>query len=453
VDEQDHEQDSEKDNDLDYKSMPSGLITKTRLGIALAALLFVGIVIAGELVPLGSLFPSNGITRTDVPKYRLHYLNAQTLRETKYMPSDVNVTAKLEQIPYSSVFRASDDNGHFAYYGTNVLGRIEEIEPDINGIMPGLFEGAPPYYSFGARVGKLLALRNDRDTGPLNGIAASDTKNWDFENHPAKIISWGKSAVLYKTGETKPYTCSCYFIEDLEKPVAKPIRAFKNIQSASADRFGKQFFALTEDTAGGDKTIKSKLMGANFDYKEPAIAIFETPIVSETKLYHNAPACAIALLDEQKLRIVDARKGEPIKLHFYRDLFKNVEQMPVPTFSTLPGVPAALFGDKLIDMRSGDIVETLKNHSLGGVFAVDFEKKILYYSTNEIAGKPTPGFMTIHSYDLHNLKFLNESTLWTPKLAEEKEARQDTIANMYLNRGGELVVLTRPLGEDTIPEL
>jgi hypothetical protein len=460
---------------VDYRHMKPGLLTKTRVTMAAVAMFFAGIILFGEMSLIAELIPSNGLTRTDVGKYRVDIFETPSLQRVANKMSTLNCTANLEQLGWSKNFRASDEHDHYAYFKLKEETDFEKVEPQKSGILPGESSDTPSHFSLQKRDGKIFVLKNDVEIGALTGIASGDMENWDFIKCPPLIFNYGKSAVIYRTGKTTLAAPGCAYIEDLNKPVATPVTNFQDLETGAADRFGKQFFALSHDTIPQTAPQEMKLVGANFDGRTPVVATFPTSVVQKTALFHCAPAATLALIDTDKIRIVDARNGEAIAVHFHRDLFspfklaaqnRNAEQrgektesaqeaLKYPRFDILPGVPAALFGGKLIDMRNGNIVDTLHHFEPDGVFAVDHTNKKMYYSTNDFAGAKSATYMSLNAYDLDRVSFEKQVVLGPQSYEKvkakgaEKETivdvqRLDSIRKILLLEDGKLAVLTAP---------
>ena len=468
----------------DYKNMRPGLLTKTRVTIAIVALFFIALILVPALTPLGELLPSNGLTRTDVGKFRVDVLETPSLKRIENRTTTLNSSVAMEQLGWSTMFRAYDEHNHHAYFKLTKTD-FEKIQISEDGSLPQTSEKTVSHYSFQKHDGKIFVLKNDQQIAELTGIAPGDIDNWNLTAYPPLIFNYGKSAVLYRTGKTTKESPAVAYIENLDKPAAVLVPEFQYLESANADRFGKQFFALSNDTISDTALTQRKLIGANFDYKPPAVAAFETGVLMETKLFHCAPAAALALVDAEKFRVISARNGQPFSVNYFRDvldakqmqeLSKNQNpnvgnegnqpgasngsdnQLRQPQFEILPGVPAAIFGDKLVDMRTGKIVDTLRNFSKFSTYAVDYKNQIFYYSSNEVSGHPTASYMTINVYNLNKVSLINQVLLGPQSMraptrketADVEEQRLDSIQQMFTTGDGKLIVLTAPADEARI---
>lgn len=457
--------------DTNYKEMKPGLITRTRTTIALVSVFFVGVLLSDQLTVLGEFIQSNEITRTDVPKFRIDVFETPDLHRVKNQMTTLNSTVSVNQLRWSNVFRASDKNGHFAYFKLDESASFQNIEVPQNGEFPVPKGDQPiPFYSFKKKDDKIFVVKNDVElSSPVIGIADDAMQRINLEECPPLIFNYGKSAILYlkssnqsktadafKSSQTSKTvdTPACFYIQDLSRPVAAmAIAEFRELESASADWFGKQFFAISRDTVSDTVRNQMKLIGANFDRYPAAVATFETAILQDTEIFHSGPAAALALVDAEKIRIVSARTGDPISVHYYRDLFKGKIEK-TPRFHVLPGLPAAIFGNLLIDMRNGKVVDVLRNFTPGGTFAVDYKNWRLYYSTNDDQGNRTTSYMTVNVYDLKKVRLEKQSVLGPQSVAVDKNdkaadesgqvSRLDEISNLFITTDGKLLALTKP---------
>ncbi len=473
---------SENDPSSEYKGL-NGPITRTRLSIAIAALLFLALVLIGEFTPLGDLIPANGITRTDVAKYRTHVLSTPALEKIENKISTLNVTATLEQLGNSNVFRAHDEHGHCAYFRLNNQFDFEEIKTQAKGELPAPDANTPSYYAVKPSNNGVAILKNDAEIAAISKqeidqafaqAASGDNdqgdKRLEFDSNDCQtfIINYGKSAVVYSKGKNGP---SCFFIADLSQPKVAAVPQLRNIVRASADRYGKQFFVLTDPSGGSQSSTTLKLIGVNFDSQKPGIAKFDIPASMDTRLFHCAPAGSLALVDKEKLSVIDSSKGRSLAVHYFRDLIASASQKqgnPAGTtgggsengpggtssFGTtsdgagpiiLPGVPAAIFGGDLIDMRSGEIVDNLYGFSSSSVFAVDYNNKKMYYSAQQTGSKDA-ALMSVNVYDLHEVNFQFQVTLGSRSIVKDEALeRHDYIKQLFVSQDGKLIALSAPM--------
>lgn len=447
--------------DPNYKK--SGLITRGRMSLAIIAVFFMFLVVAGEVLQFTDLLGVNGITRGDVPKYRLHVLNVPTLEKVLIKPTTVNVTAVMDQLGTSDVFRAHDDSNHHAYFRMNQNFDFESIEPLSTGAFP-LSPDAPAHYGFEFQQGKTIIERNDKYFTELTfANGGGDPKATE-----AAIINYGRSAVTFVK---KNLTDSCIYIQRLANPTAKVIPGLACVLEATGDPYGQQFFALTAPPKKKESDPLMSLVGVNFDRVEPdgnhRKVTFDVPIeTSNTRLYHSSLSTALAIVDADTLRIIDASDGK-LRAKYQLVDRKDAKGSPgtargdeknkqadkdgkkgdaldtIPKFIIIPGVPAAIFGNKLIDLRSGEVVDTLDGYGKNSVFAVDFINKKLYYSTCEDDDEQRPT-MNVAIYDLHEVKLDFQVTLaGRIMVADEAIERDDGIINLFL-RNGKLIALSGP---------
>lgn len=455
---------SHEEFDPNYKK--SGLLTRGRMSLAVIAVFFMFLVVAGEFLQLTDLLGVNGITRGDVAKYRLHVLNVPTLEKVLIKPTSVNVTAVMDQLGTSDVFRAHDDNDHHRYFRINQNYEFETVEPLSTGAFP-LSPDAPPFYDFEFQRGKTIIERNDKYFNELTFPNGGGDPN----ARQACIINYGRSAVNFVK---RNITDTCIFIERLANPSAKIIPGLTSILEATGDPYGKQFFALTAPPKSKPSDPLMSLVGVNFDSKEPdgnfRKVTFDVPIeTSDTRLHHSSLSTSLTIVDADRLRIIDASSG---KLRAQYQLVDKKEGSTgrqnkpesvtdeknrkdnksgqkdsaldtIPRFTIIPGVPAAIFGNKLIDLRSGEVVDTLDGYGRNSVFTVDFVNKKLYYSTCEDDDEQKPT-MNIAIYDLHEVKLDLQVTLASRiMVADEAIERDDGIKNLFI-RGGKLIALSGP---------
>lgn len=444
--------------DPNYKK--SGLLTRGRMSLAVIAVFFMFLVVAGEVLQFTDLLGVNGITRGDVPKYRLHVLNIPMLEKVLIKPTTINVTAEMDQLGTSDVFRAHDDNSHHAYFRMNQNYDFENIEPLSTGAFP-LSPDAPPHYGFDFQKGKTVIERNDKYFTELtfpNG-------GGDPELRESSIINYGRSAVTYVK---RNITDTCIYIERLASPTAKIVAGVTSVLAATGDPYGQQFFALTAPPKGKPSDPLMYLVGVNFDKLQPdgnyRKVTFDVPIkTSDTRLHHSSLSRSLTIIDADELRIIDASDGK-LRAHYRlvektgnsgspQDKHKN-EQVDqngkhesalntVPKFTIIPGVPAAIFGSKLIDLRSGEVVDTLDGYGKNSVFTVDFINKKLYYSTCEDDDEQKPT-MNVAIYDLHEIKLDFQVTLASRIIVgDEAIERDDGIKNLFI-RNGKLIALSGP---------
>lgn len=405
--------------------------------------------------------------------------------------SRLNVTADMTQLGTSNVFRADGGHGHHAYFRLSDKFEFDEIKPGKDGAFPPEIL-APSYYSFKNMEGKIVVLRNDVETAhlALDGLVEDQKTSFKLLNENApNIINYGKSAVIFEIGRAEP---SCLYIADLERPKLAQIQEIKNIKEGAADYYGKQFFAFTKWSKNADPAERYedpneelqngppsedevRISGANFDVKPPVVAQFKTPVEMKTHIFYCAPAKALVLIDREKIRLLDSNHGEPIAILYHKDLFKgfenpqdqpensflkdenglSIESVRLPKFSILPGVPAAIFGDNLIDLRSGERVDQLFGFTPKSVFAVDHTNKKLYYTTSK-ASTATGGnsgnlstndraLMCINVYDLHEVEFQFQITLGSRSIVEDEAVeRNDYIKQLFISQDGKLIALSAP---------
>lgn len=447
--------------DPNYKK--SGLITRGRMSLAVIAVFFMFLVVAGEVLQFTDLLGVNGITRGDVPKYRLHVLNVPTLEKVLIKPTTINVTAVMDQMGTSDVFRAHDDSDHHAYFRMNQNYDFEGIEPLSTGAFP-LSPDAPPHYGFKFQQGKTIIERNDKYFTELTfANGGGDPKATEDS-----IINYGRSAVTYVK---KNLTDSCIYIQRLANPTAKVIPGLACVLEATGDPYGQQFFALTAPPKKKESDPLMSIVGVNFDKVEPdgnhRKVTFDVPVkTSNTRLHHSSLSTSLTIIDADKLRIIDASdgklraeyqlvekkdakatsqtaKGDEKNKQAGEDGKKSDALDTIPKFTIIPGVPAAIFGNKLIDLRSGEVVDTLDGYGKNSVFTVDFFGKKLYYSTCEDDQEQRPT-MNVNIYDLHEVKLDFQVTLASRiMVADEAIERDDGIINLFL-RNGQLIALSGP---------
>ena len=454
----------------DYENMRPGLLSRTRLTIAAVALFFVALILVPALTPLGELLPSNGLTRTDVGKFRVDVFELPSLKRVENRMTTLNSSVVLEQLGWSTMFRAHDEHDHHAYFELKQTDFVP-FKIGENGSLPRTSEKTLSHFSFIRNDGAIFVFKNDTKLIKVAGIASGDLQNWNLDECPPLIFNYGKSAALYNVNSKGAPAVA--YIADLNKPSAILVPEFQSLEKVAADRFGKQLFALSGDTMHDTALTQRKLVGANFDYKPPAVATFETGVLMETELFHCGPAAALALVDAEKLRVISARNGQPIAVYYFKEIFSEQQlkdmtntglnagdpagknRLSYPRFEILPGVPAAICGDKLIDMRTGKIVDTLRNFSKFSALTVDYKHQIFYYSSNEVSGHPTASYMTVNVYDLDKISLVNQVVLGPQSMrapvkketADVEEQRLDSIQQLFVTEDDKLVVVTAPADE------
>ncbi len=435
---------TETDNQSEYDDMQPGLLSRGRLGIAVAAVIFLLIVIVGELTPLGQLL--NPLTE----KLRIHVLSTPNLDKLKTQQTVLDVSDRVQQIPNSNVLRVDNRTGQHHYFVINDKWDLREIAPNASGDMPPEGVTAVPYITFQEASDHVDLLKFDVVTGPLTGFTVGARTDFDFEKNPPLIINYGNSAVLYRRGKTHVPIPDLAYVPDFNQKVAIVVPEISDIEKVAADRFGKQFFAITSDA----DTDELRLVGVNFDAPKPLVVTFDTPVNKDTQLFHCGPAATLVLIDQEKLRIVSARDGKAIATHYHKDFLHNLNgknspfkswEEELPPFQIVPGVPAAIFADKLIDLRDGELADTLYDFGPKSVIAVDFNNKKLYYSTFDQGGRKMDSYMSINVFDLHEVVFQYQITLGTRNLVEDDALeREDNIEQMFLGQFNQLVALSAP---------
>lgn len=420
---------------------------KTRIGVAVLAVLFLILLLTSELSPLNDLLAKNEITASGVAKYRIHILATPGLEKLENKLSNMNSTVILEQLPASNYFRADGGHGFHDYFLLTDKWDFKNLEPTTKNNkqkpananieqnspeVPDLPEDLSPDYRLELEEDAVFLMKNDQSYFqlPLDKSLVG----------PVSLFNKRNSAAINpaESGTTK-----IYLIPDLGKPEFKTIDCKQQIVDTAIDPFGSRIYVLIKKIESKDdnSTRRSILM---VDLKEPErINSTATPVSFHSKIFFNQAAEALLILDQEKLRIIDATTGSVRSIYN----FKKEEHLSEKDIVVLPGVPGALIKEDLIDLRSADKIDTLIGFSPASRYIIDYKNKRLYYSSKDDSVEvPACRFMNIASYDLHNLSLEQQITLKGKRASEQQSGsqRKDSIEKLFLDKDGNLVVLSAP---------
>lgn len=408
---------------------------KTRVGIAIAGVLFLLLVLVMELSPLQDLLGGDAITRSGVPKFRIHILSTPVLDKLENKLTTLNSAVDIEQLSGSDYFFVDGGHGHHAYFrltaghdferaGKMAGGSNEHVE---------LPEDMPVDVRLGDEDGKPVLLEKD---SPLIDLPAESKAG------RLAVFNKGKSALL--AGES-----SIHLIADLDKPSLETIDCRDKIVDLAVDREGSRLFVLVKkaDDAGkkseqGRRTLKV------IDLESPdpdKLEDLKIPVSFHSRIFYNHAALALLILDEEKIRILDAQDGS---VRLIRNFSKEppLEEKDVVVLS---GVPAAILKEAIIDLRPPcEEVGTLIGFGSQSRYVIDFRNKRFYYSgqsENNQKDQKDDASMSIASYDLNKLTLEKQVKLAGRSASEEStRARLDFVKALFLDRDGNLVALSAP---------
>lgn len=391
--------------------------TKTKLGIVIASAIFLALILLGELSPIGSFFPKNDITKEGIEKYQIQVLELPSLKRVASQKTSLNGVLALRQLGITNYFRVNDDYKNFSYFKLSKdwdFERLETLE------LQHLSKRLPPYYSLSMIEGTLTLLRLDQPFRSI-GLSQDSVKSPKiivFNNHQSAIMSWlnGKEAVL---GLLKDISKSTLEYPEFKNPVARII----------IDKYGTRAYATTF----GDKESKAGkicYIDVQSDSKE-AIEL-DTTISRESEVAYSAKANTICILDDSRLRILNANNGKVVKIIYLEDK-KDALNERTTFFEILDNVPAAFLNQKLLDLRDGSVVDILPGFSKDTVYAIDYKNKNLYFTTST---GPDSSSKKIATYDLHNLRLTQEI-----ELGNEKSSNKQSVKFLFLTKTNKLACL------------
>ncbi|MCA9803699.1 MAG: hypothetical protein KC777_17125 [Cyanobacteria bacterium HKST-UBA02] len=407
---------------------------KTRVGIAIAGILFLLLVFVMELSPLQDLFGGDAITRSGVAKFRIHILSTPVLDKLENKLTSLNSTVDIEQLSGSDYFYVDGGHGHHAYFKLTAGHDFEragkmagssnehvELPPDM-----------PVDIRLGDEDGKPVLLKND---SPLLELPES-SKNGKFA-----VFNKEKSALVASES-------SIHLIADLDKPSLKTIDCRDKIVDLSVDREGARIFVLVKkaDNAGkkseqGRRTLKVIDLESNPDKIED----LKIPVSFHSRIFYNHASLALLILDKEKIRILDAQDGS---VRLIRNFTKEppLEEQDVVVLS---GVPAAILKEAVVDLRPPcEEVGTLIGFGSQSRYVIDFRNKRFYYSgqiERDQKDQKEDAAMSIASYDLNKLTLEKQVKLAGRSASEEStRPRLDFVKAMFLDKDGNLVALSAP---------
>ena len=416
-------------------------ITRAKAGIILATLFFLGLILFGELAPLGDFLPVNGITREGVEKYRIHVLSTPGLDKVLSKETSLNVTARIDGFKADkNLFRLDGGYDFFAYSRLNAEWDFEDAEPKpgAKGIHYSVVKKAKGEKD-GKSKNEWVLKKNDIEVGTIDGASS---ESFDAEKPPSVTPLFNGKFLLLTSGDEPVRTKSV--IKDPDDPALTPLHFGGEVENIYTDREGAKIFAKVKESEGtgiNTSTFSYALRYVDLDSQiEPKS--FDIPLTKAAKVCYNAKANAIAVLDPEKLRILDAGSGRPREIIYPEKLFKKKrKELPLDMVS-LTGVPALLLNDTLIDLRDGSIVDSLPGFTAKSLYVVDFKNKTLYYSPMDKDGENT---MNIAIYDLHNLSLEKQIQLGTKNSLEaERKERQDNLRYLFIDSKGFLIALSAP---------
>ena len=161
---------------------------KTKVGITIATIIFLALILLGELSPLSELFPRNEITREGISKFRIHILKIPQLKKIVSKSSDINSTVVLKQLGRSRVFRAWGGEKFFDYFYLNQdwqfeKPKVEELEKLLKD------KSVVPHYDIDFEKDSVLLKKNDSEEYELT-LKESLRKNY------LKVSSFNKQNSL-----------------------------------------------------------------------------------------------------------------------------------------------------------------------------------------------------------------------------------------------------------------
>lgn len=412
---------------------------KTRVGIAIAGFLFLLLVVAMELSPLQDLLGGDAITRSGVPKFRIHILSTPILDKLENKLTTLNSSVDIEQLSGSDYFYVDGGHGHHAYFKLTPghdferAGKMAGDSKDRVELPPEM----PVDVRLGDIEGKTVLLKND---SLLVDLPA------DCTTGKLAVFNKNKSALLASES-------SIHLIADLDKPSLETIDCRDKIVDLAVDREGTRIFVLVKKADDADKKSEQgrrTLKVIDMETKPDSIEDLKIPVSFHSRIFYNHASLALLILDREKIRILDARDGS---VRLIRNFSKEppLEEKDVVVLS---GVPAAILKEAILDLRPPcEEVGTLIGFGSQSRYVIDFRNKRFYYSGHPERDQLRKGqrdqqedaAMSIASYDLNKLALEKQVKLAGRSASEEStRARLDFVKAMFLDRDGNLVALSAP---------
>lgn len=406
---------------------------KTKVGVVIATIIFLALIIFGELTSFGDLFPQNEITKVGVPKYRIHILKIPKLEKVASKSTDLNSSVILKQLGKSRVFRAWGGKEFFDYF---LLNKDWAFEKPGETALENLFKekSTTPHYSVGLDEKKVTLKENDKDLYELDFKEVRSTKEITvstFNDDSSLLLN-------FKNNEKLAY------LKDLRSPKVSYLNFSEQVTDTYFDENDSRIYAKIKEkdrTGVNASALGYKLLFIDILDKKKSVHELNCALQKDSRVFYNATAKVIGILDKEKFRILNRDNGNVIEINYMKEMFPQ-KLKHEPTIVSLTKVPAAIINNLLIDLRDGSLVEKLPRFGRGSLYLIDYKNKFFYYVPASESGTPS---MEIASYDLHNLALKLQIRLGSKNSEESnRKERKDSIADMFITDSGRLVCLSKP---------
>ncbi len=342
------------------------------------------------------------VSRTDVPKQRLHVLD-QNLKAVKEIDTNINSTVYLKRLGDSDYFYAKDDEtADEAFYKVNddysfTLVDRKQVPTDI---VAKLSEHTKDNVSINYRDGRpesgVIELRIDKKV--LASIPLKTKYSWPYFH----LFNNGESVVIY--GEGGDENNDLYVIKDLSNPIVQALPDFVvRHGSVVGDLKSSVFYAMAPDNY-----IARVDMSTGSTNKKFA----KVPVGDSKLRFSYLPEVNLVIYQAESPRTKDGKKTYPVVLFdgttgATKLSISGVEEdRGLQRYVKAKGNDLIVMGDKVYDLSSGKQKASIPEYARGDTYASDGT----FYGAIGTEKKPL-SFIRFQHIDLPSGKVLAEVEL------------------------------------------
>ena len=283
----------------------------------------------------------NGLTRTDVPTWTLHVLDADSLEVLHEGPTDLNVTASLAPGGSPGWFRAHDSHGNSAFLTLGKDLRLREV--DETQAPPGVrAHGALSSRTIRKRPGRVEVLESGRVIASVP-LADADTGMNPFDH---QFLPGGRGLAIWR-GSTAEKNL---FLVDVPASTITEIPGVGKLWTVIVGGKGESLYAKTVAQEEGRYRYFLARVDLATGAVEPRVAL----LPGRAATLHPVSGTRTLLCESPEgLERIDGHSGASSPLAL------PATGSGLADLTMIRGSPWAVVGQSLVDLRSGQVVGDL----------------------------------------------------------------------------------------------